>query len=124
MVRSLLCLLAVGLSAAAPDTDPPVISLDLEEGVAGLTHVYTSAQKQEICHTKEEWSAMLHGGEPGWVDKQCVVDGKTLGPKIYAKRCNVITDNESTCPVPKATAFDHHEGDISESISSKFGLCA
>jgi hypothetical protein len=77
-LRGGLCLLAavVGLGEAAPDTDPPVISLDLTEGAGRITHVYTSAQKSEICHTKEERQTMLQGGEQGWADKQCAVDGK------------------------------------------------
>ena len=36
---------------------------------------------------------------------------------IFYNRCEVQNDTEASCPEPVATAFDHHEGEISEKLT-------
>ena len=74
----------VGASVAIDDP-PPVISLDLSgDQIHGPIH---------------KWNPVSH-------NHNAVVS------KTYAKHCPVLTSNEATCPEPRATAFDHHDGSL------------
>ena len=55
---------------------------------------------------------LLHGGDPNWVGEQC-----TDGEQFSAKKCEVLVDNAGTCPVPSASAYDHHEGLLDDRIT-------
>jgi hypothetical protein len=63
--------------------DPPVISLDLSGGAP---------------HGVERWKPLSTRHKD------------VLNTQAYARHCPVLTSSESTCPEPRATAFDHHEG--------------
>ena len=128
--------LVLASSVGAVDDQPPVISLDLTNDkqcahFEGCTKIFTRAasswrttatfhedsfkQEAAVCHQREEWNLLLHGGEPGFEDQQCI-KGSGTQTETFAKRCNVLTATAATCPEPKAHVFDHHEGNVDDKL--------
>ena len=93
MHRAILCLAAVAVALAAPTT-PPVITLDLA-AASGLSKLANSAL---LVHD-------LGITQP---------DGTPVGSRQdYVQRCQV---DATTCPLPKANAFDHQDGKLAVTV--------
>jgi hypothetical protein len=84
-----------------------------------------------ICHKREEWLTLLSGGKTGFDYNKDVCSEKfccteAVDPKnyhelkaahhIYAKECRVLKDNAKSCAIPKASAFDHHDQDLTTEV--------
>ena len=95
----MFALYSLAVAAFGSDSQAPVISLDLASVKDELI---------SVCRTKEQWDTLINGGTPHWDHPK----GCTKNSETYAKRCEVMVDNENTCPEPKASAFDHHEGNL------------
>jgi hypothetical protein len=57
-----------------------------------------------VCHTHDEWLAASVTGEC-----EADINSHTVTHSI---RCPVVTSTSASCPLPHATAFDHHEGNL------------
>ena len=93
----------------------PVISLDLLSlTTAGLNHTTSNRTSGEICHTKNDY--LLMGQELGADSLQapdsCEPDGTNSYHRSYVKYCRVLLDTAESCPEPKASAWDHHDGNL------------
>lgn len=114
MLRLLVAALAWASAAALepPDTDPPVISLNLPALEDYPVHtVLSNKETGAVCHTKAELVQMGH--DPSSAPVSCDTSSASQSMQAsYAKRCHVLTDTKATCPEPSATAFDHHDGSL------------
>ena len=57
-----------------------------------------------------QWEVLsaLYNMDPSWVEQRC--SSGRANDIVKAIRCNVLTDNGTSCPLPKPQAYDHHEG--------------
>jgi hypothetical protein len=83
---------AVGVAAQ------PVISLDLEE--AGDPVQYASGAKAGFQADRERSGANAYGG------------GTHGFTENFSKTCHAMTDTPTSCPMPTARAYDHHDGEL------------
>ena len=108
------CLLA--LVSAAPDVRspaPPRISLDLSaySDAVGWCH---GPRCGVACNGYE--------GRPAHADHELCHDKVRQDHAQAFKVCEAGVDTVQSCPLPQATALDHHEGDLSEDITIKVYL--
>ena len=95
-MKFIVVALALVCANAAEDSAPPVISLDL-----AATHMlrnahYTSVSQNHALHSHVSSAAYNN---------------------VYARKCNVGVDTKVTCKSPSATAFDQHEGELTDDIA-------
>jgi hypothetical protein len=57
----------------------------------------------EVCHTSDEWTVAGKNG--------CVADA-SVHAATHLRQCAVLHSNHTSCPLPKAKAWDHHDGEI------------
>ena len=103
-------LLGVALAAEVEDAEPPVISLELAG--LGVEQIASDPASGAPCHSKAEW---MHMGNPQMASvapESCDIDPAAAASAQYAKRCEVLTDSKTSCPEPRAHAFDHHDGRV------------
>lgn len=90
----MLKFVALAGAAAALDTEAPVISLDFE--AAGQN----DRQPYKLVHRIEHTKATNQHGE------------SVTSYQDFSVRCAAGAADHSNCPAPKATAYDHHEGNL------------
>jgi hypothetical protein len=98
------------VGAAASGVEPPVISLDLDEIFASnVTKVLFGASAP--CDSRVAGScaqpenALVQAGDGKW----CRQDGDMCVKDRHGRICNVLTSTNATCPLPTASAYDHHD---------------
>ena len=88
-----LCLVACALAVAAA---APVISLDMEQQF-----------KYKSVNVVKKSNIKAH--DLGYVQP----DGTAVkSVQEYEMKCEADAVNAASCPLPKASAFDHHDGDL------------
>jgi hypothetical protein len=104
-----MVLALVGLafaSGASLRVAAPTITLDLDQAVLKPnpeykgSYGYGCAHDGSFCRSKHSQDTQKH---PSWETK-------------YIHECRATDDNKHSCPLPKAKAFDHHEGDLTNRI--------
>ena len=105
-----LALLGLALaSGASLRVSAPTITLDLDQAVLKPnpeykgSYGYGCAHDGAFCRSKSTDS----GKHPSWETK-------------YIHECRATDDDKHSCPLPKAKAFDHHEGDLTNQITNMF----
>merc|ERR1719453_1263983 len=94
-----ICAITLACAFAAQDSTPPVISLNLATGHTTVGAAYSKSG-----------SMPTHGNYKA---------------NSFARRCNVVTSPTSAnlaaaqtnCPSPDATAYDHHQGDLTSQVT-------
>jgi hypothetical protein len=124
---------ALSFAVGGGDVQPPVITLDLEAtqptkpGVPGcgkrvvqLAHGHLgtvglatfSAAVTECATNCSSPEYALHESEEG-SGEYCHTASGLCVKNRQGRICNVLTSTAADCPVPKAKAFDHHDGEVS-----------
>jgi hypothetical protein len=95
-----ICAITLACAFAAQDSTPPVISLNLAAGHTTVSAAYSQAGNKAPAHGNYKANS-------------------------FARRCNVVTSPTSAnlkaaqtnCPSPDATAYDHHQGDLTSQVT-------
>lgn len=95
-MKFIVVALALACAKAAEDSAPPVISLDLAATTPLRNSYYTSVSQEHALHSHVSSAAYNN---------------------VYARKCNVGVDTKDTCKSPSATAFDQHQGELTDDIA-------
>lgn len=100
----LSCVVALGALGVSADTAPPTISLDLDEST--LTQ-YAQPKSGVNCAANSAFCRQRTGAN--------AYGGGTHGyTENFSKTCPAGPRTDATsCPVPTARAYDHHDGELS-----------
>jgi hypothetical protein len=112
MARFAILFALCALSAAAVDTERPVISLDLAKIGSGDKAKDYAFLKHEVADKKNIpcESLAANQDECSQVKNQPTKEQKKA--KTYYAFCYVGKDDANSCPEPEASAHDHHDGDL------------
>jgi hypothetical protein len=99
-----ICAITLACAFAAQDSTPPVISLNLATDAIKVSSAYNGYDAQKNAYKTNPTSHSHYSANS------------------FARRCNVVVNGKSTtdaqknCPSPDATAYDHHQGDLTSSV--------
>jgi hypothetical protein len=114
LVASLYTAAAAGAASGGDDVSPPVIALDLGDYTPSspepghLDKVAATAPCQNTFNAPCQDSS-LHALSPGRGGSYCHNATGLCVHDRAARTCEVQTDDSASCPLPNATAYDHHD---------------
>jgi hypothetical protein len=104
------------LLATAVAAEQPVITLNLAESTEGVTFAHTSAHWNGPTNTVNNNAGVAQGAVAG------VYPGSTNTATAAQTVTCLVGEDATQCPTPTVKAWDHHDGDISSTITQCFRL--